>query len=251
MIIRLVLIWASVLICSLWIGNPSAVASTCTWRQTFNDSFDGTSLNTSVWNTTYGSGNNGEQQRYVPDAFQLGNGVLKIKAEKRNTDGYPYTSGIITTQDRFSQRYGYFKMRAKLSKGQGLWPAFWLLPASKTYPWEVDIFEMLGNDSKTLHFSNHWADVNGEHRKNTHSFTGADYSKGFHIFGFKWSRTEMVWYVDYVERYRTKQGVPSEPMFLLANFAVGGHWPGNPDASTPFPSYLQIDYIQVYEQVCH
>ena len=94
-------------------GSP-AVASTCTWRQTFNDSFDGTTLNTSLWDTTYGSGNNGEQQRYVPDAFELGNGVLKIKAEKRNTDGYPYTSGIITTQDRFSQRYGYFKMRAKL-----------------------------------------------------------------------------------------------------------------------------------------
>jgi beta-glucanase (GH16 family) len=48
-------------------------------------------------------------------------------------------------------------------------------------------------------------------------------------------------------RHRTSQGVPSEPLFLIANLAIGGEWPGDPDASTPFPGYLEIDYIRVYE----
>jgi beta-glucanase (GH16 family) len=77
-----------------------------------------------------------------------------------------------------------------------------------------------------------------------------DYSEDFHIFAVVWNRKELIWYIDYQERFRTEHHIPTEPFFLLANLAVGGHWPGDPDQTTPFPSYYEIDYIHVYQQEC-
>jgi beta-glucanase (GH16 family) len=223
----------------------------CEWRPTFDDDFNGVSLDTSKWSTQYPSGNGGEQQYYAPDAFTLQDGILKITAEKRTMQNYPYTSGIITTRGTFSQQYGFFALRAKLPKGQGFWPAFWMLPVQPNYPTEIDVFEMLGNAPNIIYMTNHWMGSDKEPQKNQIAYLGADFSAGFHTFAVRWSASELIWSVDGVEQYRTSVGIPNSPMFLLANFAVGGTWPGNPDSSTPFPSQMQIDYVHVYQYQCH
>ena len=227
-----------------------AAPMSCNWQFTFGDEFAGTNLNTAKWNTQYPSGNSGEKQYYAPDAVTLQDGMLKITAENRQMNGYPYTSGIITTQKRFSQKFGFFIIRAKLPNGQGFWPAFWMLPAQPDYPTEIDVFEMLGNDPSVIYMSNHWKDTGAGHRQQIISYQGPDFSTKFHTFSLLWNPSELIWYVDGVELYRTKEGVPATPMFLLVNLAVGGRWPGDPDGTTPFPSSMEVDYLHVYKRTC-
>src|SRR4030065_2742641 len=103
--------------------STKALASSrgCKYQLTFHDEFNGTNLDPTKWNVQYPSGNGGEQQFYTPEAISLQDGVLKITAEKRSMQGYPFTSGIITTKGTFSQQYGIFSMRAKLPNGKGFW----------------------------------------------------------------------------------------------------------------------------------
>ncbi len=222
----------------------------CDWQLTFGDDFDGTNLDTAKWNTQYPSGNSGEKQHYASEAITLQDGILKITAEDRQMKGYPYTSGIITTQERFSQKFGLFTIRAKLPKGQGFWPAFWMLPERPDYPTEIDIFEMLGKDTSTIYMSNHWKDNEERRQQVIVPYQGPDFSTKFHTFSLLWSPSELIWFVDGVEQYRTTDGVPATPMFLLVNLAVGGNWPGNPDKTTPFPSSMEVDYLHVYTRTC-
>ncbi len=242
----------SLLVGSFFSTSAQAYAKNpaCAYQLSFNDEFNGTSLDATKWRTQFPSGNGGEQQFYTPDALSIQNGMLSITAQKQSAHGFPYTSGIITTQQNFAQTYGFFTMRAKLPAGQGFWPAFWMLPAQPDYPTEVDVFEMLGNAPGTLYMSNHWHDDKLGHQKNIVSYDGPDYSKDFHTFSILWTPRELIWYVDGVQRYQTTVGVPDMPMYLLMNLAVGGDWPGNPNSSTPFPSSMLIDYIRVYRYDC-
>jgi beta-glucanase (GH16 family) len=233
-------------------STPTPVPPTSPWRLVFQDEFDGPTLDTATWNTAYwwgrtNAGNN-EAQYYADDAFELGNSTLRIKAERRSMAGFDYTSGIITTFGRFSQTYGRFEMRAKVPKGQGLWPAFWLVPQSKAWPPEIDIFEILGHRTNTAYMANHWKSATGAHQQTSDGYTGPDFSQAFHTFAVEWMPSEIIWYVDGVEQFRSSQGIPTEPMYIIANLAVGGNWPGYPDGTTPFPSYLEIDYIRAYQR---
>jgi beta-glucanase (GH16 family) len=36
------------------------------------------------------------------------------------------------------------------------------------------------------------------------------------------------------------------PQFVILNLAVGGSWPGSPDATTVFPSTMLVDYVRIY-----
>ena len=216
---------------------------------TFDDEFIGSTLNTQRWNVKYSSGRS-ELQYYAPDAFSLSGGVLRITAEPRPQHGYPYTSGIITTQGRFAQQYGFFEIRAKVPAGQGLWPAFWLLHTGPT-PWtEIDIFEVLGHQPNKVYLSNHWPDAALQLQSASYPYIGPDFSDGFHTFALDWEPGLLTWYVDGQPRAQTTHNVPAEPMFLLANLAVGGNWPGKPNASTHFPAYLDIDYIRAFALGC-
>ncbi len=218
---------------------------------TFRDEFNGQTLDTSKWSTAFQSGNAGERQFFAPDAFKMLEGKLSIYAEERTSHGFPYTSGIITTEHTFAQRYGYFVTRAKLPAGKGFWSGFWLLPAGGHYPYEIDVFELLGHDPNTIYMSSHWSDQQGNDQSKTTPFTGhKDFSTEFHTFAIDWSPSELKWYVDGNLKYGTDQGVPSDSMFMLISLSVGGNWPGYPDKSTPFPGIMQIDYVRVYNENC-
>ncbi|MGC8668496.1 MAG: glycoside hydrolase family 16 protein [Chthonomonadales bacterium] len=222
------------------------------WKLTFHDEFNGDHLDTSKWIDSYPDGvrthSNNEQQYYAPDGYEVRGGLLRLRAEKRSMGGMPYTSGIVTTYGKFSQMYGWFEIRARFPKGKGFWPAFWLLPADKRWPPEIDVLEILGHEPNKVYMTNHWRDAQGRHLSNGGAWVGPDFSQDFHTFAVDWSPDTIVWYVDGVERFRSSRGVPAMPMYVLVNLAVGGDWPGNPDASTPFPSTMDVDYVRVYRR---
>ena len=222
-----------------------------------------------IWRTNYGDRveygtsrrtlpDNGELEIYVDpdvrdargslglDPFSVRGGILEIKAQPTPPEvaprigGYRFTSGVITTQPSFSQTYGYFEMRAKLPGGKGLWPAFWLLPADQSWPPEIDVMESIG-DPGHVYMTPH------SKTANLHGFEANIDPHAFHVFAVSWDRDELIYYIDGEERGRAP--TPSDmnkPMYMLANLAVGGNWPGNPDASTPFPAIYAIDYIRAY-----
>lgn len=222
------------------------------WRTTFRD---GRSADAFDLRTIKG---NKEAELYVDpefapagrplglDPFKVRGGVLDITAEpapppaRAALRGYRYVSGLITTQPSFRQTYGYFEMRARLPAGKGVWPAFWLLPADFSWPPEIDVMESVGDPSK------YYVTVHSKVMKD--GGTEVPIAPGaFHTFAVSWDPKNLVWYVDgrEVKRLPTPPDL-NKPMFMLANVALGGDWAGQPDASTPFPATLSIDYIRAY-----
>ncbi len=221
------------------------------WRLTFHDEFSGNRLDTKKWHDQYWHGrthSNNELQYYAPDGYEVRNGVLRLRAERRAMGGMNYTSGMIASHDKFAQQFGCFEVRARFPKGKGFWPAFWLLPATRKWPPEIDVLEILGHETSKVYFSTHWREVGGKHQFKTFHWSGPDFGKEFHTFAAEWKPGEVIWYVDGRERARSQHGIPAEPMYLIANLAVGGDWPGNPDVTTAFPGVMEIDWIRVYER---
>ena len=147
--------------------------------------------------------------------------------------------------------HGYVEMRAKLPAGRGLWPAFWLLTTHyvEDVP-EIDVMEFLGQDVDTLYHTYHYFDIEDNWRKistPSYTVTAENWTLDFHTFGMAWSPTEIIYYVNGVETRRITDEdylITGQAMYLIANLAVGGNWPGSPDASTQFPATFEIDYIR-------
>lgn len=226
--------------------TPSAPTETLT----FSDEFDGAALDTKKWIDSYPNGKrthaNHEQQYYATNGYVVRDGKLSLIARHEAAGGMPYTSGMIASYGKFEQKYGKFEIRAKFPKGRGLWPAFWLLPVSNAWPPEIDILEILGHDTECVYFTNHWRAASGSVPNQQGKLRGMDFSKDFHTFTLVWKPDVLIWSVDGVEQFRTTEHVPQEPMYVIANLAVGGDWPGFPDEKTPFPSQMDIDYIRVW-----
>lgn len=234
------------------LGPRAAAGQQPGWRLVFSDEFNTDTFDTARWKTAFPWGRDrrhlGELQRYTPEGVTLGDGNLRIVARPTDRGGYGYTSGLISSHASFAQEYGRFEMRARLPLGQGLWPAFWLLPETERWPPEIDVFEALGHQTDTVYMNVHWREE-GKHLQRKGTFSGPDFSANYHTFAVEWNPREIVWFVDGIERHRVEDANPRGPMYLLANLAVGGEWPGAPDASTPFPAVFAIDYIRVYEWV--
>jgi beta-glucanase (GH16 family) len=193
---------------------------------------------------------------YVGDARIISNGVLNITATQATAryggQTFPYRTGMVRMKT--AQRYGYFEIRAKLPPGQGLWPAFWLMPSvyDDSAIWEIDGFEAPSTAATSIYMNAHWGSGFGTATamQNLSSFSG-NFIDAFHVFGISWESDAIVWYVDGVERKRqTASGanIPPVPMQLICNLEIGGSWPGSPDSTTPFPAVYQVDYIRVYRK---
>lgn len=243
-------------------ATPDGRPLTLTFFDEFNDpGFNGDP--SPRWRTTFGNGTmtglaartiptNHELEFYVDrslgvDPFRIHHGYLDITAKHTppelipQLNGYAYTSGIITTQPSFSQLYGYFEIRAQIPGGKGVWPAFWLLPADGTWPPEIDVVESVG-DPSTVYTATH-SNARAPQGGTAHIAPGE-----FHTFAVSWDPSNVIFYVD--GRQIEEQTTPSDmhkPMFMLANLAIGGDWPGAPDATTHFPVKFRIDYIRAYE----
>ncbi|WP_267359197.1 MULTISPECIES: family 16 glycosylhydrolase [unclassified Methylobacterium] len=256
-------------------GDVAVMGPPAGWTVAFEDRFERLSLwdaGFGTWQPSYRSGarsnaDNRESQYYVDprpgrDApvlqrlapFRAGPEGLVISArpipqvDSRSAAGQAYASGMLTTAMSFRFTYGYAEIEARVPKGKGTWPAFWLLPAAGGWPPEIDVMEVLGDAT-----DGYWATLHlgaaGNHREIQERVKATDLSKGFHAYAVQWTAAEIAWFLD----GRRVFAVPTpaalhEPMYLLVNLAVGGTWPGPPDAGTPFPAEMAVRRIRVLTQ---
>lgn len=241
-----------------------------TWKLAFADDFNGDKLDTKKWHTchwwsstTCSIETNNELELYTKRNVSVADGVLRLQARREsavawNGKTYGYTSGMVSTGGRegeiapgFVYRYGYLEAKVKVPKGKGLWPALWTLPVNRGWPPEIDAMEILGDKPRETNMHYHYKrKADGGHVDVGKAWTGPDFSAGWHTFGVNWQPDAITWYVDGVERFRytDRAYITSEPSYVLLNLAVGGNWPGSPNASTPFPSTYLVDWVRVYQK---
>lgn len=251
---------------------PAALLSQ-EWHLVWADEFEGTALDTSRWSYMTGDGTayglpsgwgNNELQYYSEENVGVSGGNLVITAKQQSYGGKGYTSGRIRTLGKGDWTYGRIEFSAKMPQGQGFWAAIWMLPSEEVYGgWaasgEIDIVESLGHETQTvygtLHYGGTWpANTSSGTYYTTDSWT---FSQRFHDFALEWEEGVMRWYVD-GNLYQTQTSWTSsggsypapfdQDFHLLVNLAVGGNWPGAPDASTSFPQELALDYIRIYQR---
>jgi beta-glucanase (GH16 family) len=253
---------------------PSAFAGEG-WRLVWSDEFDqpnGSAPNPTNW--VYDLGGNGwgnaELEGYTDrrenSRIENGNLVIEAREEKfTGKDGKPrnYTSARLKTLGKQSWAYGRIEARMKLPRGQGVWPAFWMMgddirKAGWPSAGEIDIMENIGKEPATVHGTIHGPGYSGP------GGIGAPYkipnakplADDFHIFAIEWETNRITWFLDDHAYFSVtpeklppgKKWVYDHPHFILLNLAIGGHWPGNPDSSTKFPQQLLIDYVRVYRR---
>lgn len=220
------------------------------WILVFHDDFNGDAVDTKTWNIEdWASRRNNELQYYHPDEVYVDNGYLILRSRPGEHGGRQYTSGAVNSKDKFEFTFGKVEVRAKLPKGQGIWPAIWMLPHDRSWPPEIDIMEMLGHEPNKTYMTYHWGTYPDHFLDNGH-YKGPDFSADFHTYGIEWEPDEIRWYVDGVLRktYVESAHIVRVPNYILLNTAVGGDWPGSPDSSTVFPQYFEIDYVKVWQK---
>jgi beta-glucanase (GH16 family) len=229
--------------------------------QPFIDSFEGESLDSASWGTCYWWGctiaSNKELQWYERSQVRVADGVLHLTAEAVPVDSpedgwFRYRSGMISSgpskrggKPRFAFTYGAVEARLRVPAGKGLWSALWMLPAFGTNRPEVDIVEILGKNTRVSYHFLHGR-IKYSSKGFNHTEQGADLADGWHVYRLEWLPGMLRWYLDGKLIFTVKSDeVPDEPMYVMANLAVGGHWPGSPTNSTQFPATLSIDYIEI------
>lgn len=247
---------------------PLAHATSSTgWPVVWRDEFDGragTRPSATNWTAeTGGDGwGNGELEHYTnrPENARLdGEGHLVIEARNETFGNRHYTSARLITSRTFKRTYGRFEARIRLPTGKGLWPAFWMLGTSAaTEGWpacgEIDVMEFLGHEPNQVHGTIHGPCYSGGDGIGG-AWTlpdGKSFSDGFHDFAVEWEPGIIRWLVDGAEYRRTttddlhgRTWVFDQSFFILLNLAVGGNWPGNPDAKTQFPARMIVDWVRV------
>ncbi|GIG41780.1 glycoside hydrolase family 16 protein [Cellulomonas phragmiteti] len=243
-------------------GGPApAAVGDVLWSQEF-DGPAGTSPDTTQWRFDTGANGwgNAELQNYTTsrDNSALdGEGNLVLTARKQ-ADG-SYTSARLTTKGKVALTYGRIEARIKLPKGQGIWPAFWMLGDNNaTWPatGEIDIMEYVGKEPNYVYGTVHGpgylgaGGISGAYRHPQNQ----DFADAFHTYAIDWKPGEITWLVDGQQYHRvTRSDVGANPwlfdapFYLLLNVAVGGEWPGYPDATTSFPQQMKVDWIRVVD----
>ena len=230
----------------------------------WNEEFNGTALDNSSWNYETGGGGwgNNELENYTnsPKNSFLTKGYLVIEARKETMGANEYTSARLQTKGKKEFTYGRMDIRAKLPKGQGIWPAIWMLGGNiSTTPWpacgEIDIMELLGHQPAKTYGTMHWGNVGAgsTHIGSEYALGNGNFSDKFHVFTIIRSADKIEWFVDDHKFFTgniadvTGNNPFDKPFFFILNVAVGGNWPGSPDANTSFPQRMIVDYIRVFE----
>ena len=238
-------------------------------KLTWSDEFSGNALDTTKWSYQTGDGcseglcgwGNNENQWYQSDNVKVSNGRLVIEARTEAVGGKQYSSGRIRTKGLADFQYGRLEASIKIPTGQGIWPAFWMLPTQQVYGgWpmsgEIDIMEAIGREPTktfgTLHYGPAWP--NNKHQGSAVELLNNEiFADKFHEFAIDWTPGKITWSMDGASYLTlTKDTVTpwpfNEQFHFLLNVAVGGSWPGNPDGTSTFPQQMQVDYVRVYDR---
>ncbi|PSB44121.1 hypothetical protein C7B80_21850 [Cyanosarcina cf. burmensis CCALA 770] len=229
------------------------------WQIVFNDDFRNSKLDSSKWSSCFfwadkegcTNGGAGDLQWFSPNNVSVGGGILRLRAERKPSNGLNYTSGMIASHDKFAFQYGYVEFRAKVPKGNGFWPTLWLLSQNKNWPPEIDVAEFVGSNTNNVYMTLHYQNGSGAKDSSSGWWGGIDFSADYHTYGLLWEADKLVWYVDGVERrrYINSDNIPDEPMYVAATLALGKAWTNKPpDSSTRLPERLSIDYVKVWQR---
>jgi beta-glucanase (GH16 family) len=242
------------------------------WKLVWSDEFQGESINEANWNLLVAEAGrfNGEWQRYTDSHANayVENDCLVIRAIHEGDAIAPgqYSSARLHTAQKHAWKYGRISARIQLPYGEGIWPAFWMLGANidengGDTPWpqsgEIDILELYGSkDDAVVEANIHYADKSGAHamlESPAFKLEQGKFSDNFHVFELEWDATEIAWLVDGKEYASTPISSDEfsefhKEFFILLNIAVGGHSAGQPDSTSPFPQYMYIDWVRVYQR---
>ena len=259
---------AAALILSALIGSP--LPAQAAWQLVWSDEFtqaDGTPPDPAKWGYDIGTGSGGwgnnELEYYTSrtNNARIVGGQLVIEARQESYAGSSYTSARLLTKDKWSWTYGRIEARIKIPRGQGIWPAFWMLGANiGSVGWptcgEIDILENIGREPAIVHGTVHGPGYSGGSGiGGSYSLTNnAAFADDFHLYAVEWTTNQIKWFVDSQQYFAvTPASLPggttwvfTQPQFLLLNVAVGGTWPGSPDGTTVFPQRMTVDYVRVY-----
>ena len=235
---------------------PATTLNLDGYKRTFDDEFDELSVSAAGpgtrWFTAtkenFGDARFVEQKDGFP--FTVEKGILRIEAAKK---GGGWQSGILASADPkgggFSQKFGYFEMRARFPKSRGMWPAFWLLgqPSltdKKRTNVEIDVVEHYGVLPTAINSTLHLWHADGKHWAKGDFIAAPGLTDDFHNYGVMVDEANVVWYFDGVEVQRQK--TPEEakvPLYMIVNLAMGGGWPIDEAVS---PSFMEVDYVRAY-----
>lgn len=229
----------------------------------WSDEFDGTAVDPAKWGYDLGGSGwgNRELEFYTssPENAFVGGGHLTIQARQQAQGGRAYTSARLLTKGKQSFRFGRLDVRARLPRGQGLWPAFWLLGDDiDQHSWpacgEIDVMELRGQEPgkmlSTLHFGTSGADH--RYQGTSTALASGSFADDFHLFSVVRSRDQLRFFLDGRPYYTftAADAAPypfNNPFFVVLNVAVGGDFVGSPDATTAFPQQMQVDYVRYYQ----
>ena len=255
---------------------PAPAPAPSSWTLVWSDEFDGaagSAPNAANWNSELGNAENGgwgnhELEYYTAaprNASLDGNGMLVITAQKTPNAGpcwdgsqCGYTSARMQTRGKVSFTYGKVEARMQIPAGQGLWPAFWALGETGDWPasGELDIMEYIGKTPNTVYGTAHGPGYSGANGLGKAYQASSPIANDFHVYTLIKRPNEVIWQIDGIEyQHITPASLPSgttwvfeKPFFILLNLAVGGDWPGSPDASTVFPAQMKVDWVRVYKE---
>jgi beta-glucanase (GH16 family) len=267
--------WCWLILC-LVVGSSAQTGprASSQWTLVWSDEFNGPNgspVDSSKWSLENGGNGWGNQElEYYtgrPQNSYQQDGALVIKVLKEKYTGPEgvtrnYTSARLKTQGKFSQTYGRFEARIKIPRGQGIWPAFWMLGSNvEKEGWpacgEIDVMENIGKEPALVHGTIHGPGYSGRGGIGSPFALPDDqlFGDDFHVFAVEWEPAAIRFYVDsHLYATRTPAGLPKggrwvydHPFFLLLNVAVGGVWPGTPDGTSVFPQTMLVDYVRVYK----
>ena len=251
------------------------------WALVWSDEFDGPAgarVDPTKWSYDIGDGcargicgwGNNEKEYYSDapaNAALNGHGQLMIVARiaPAGTTCYygecRYRSAKITTLGKMLTTSGRVEARIRLAAGQGLWPAFWMLGCiTPDMHWpdcgEIDIMENKGSQLSTTSSALHGPGYSGETPfAHSHKLPRGKLADDFHTFAVEWDSTQVRWFVDDNQHYavtrnavlRYGRSVLGQPLYVILNLAVGGHFDGDPASDAIFPATMLVDYVRVYK----
>jgi beta-glucanase (GH16 family) len=220
---------------------------------TFRDEFNGSAPDSSIWRSWTG----GTGTTYDSSQSAVANGELKISAV-RTSSGWT-SAGLDTCYGRFAQRYGYFEARMRFSAGYGAWPAFWMTEGyTAGHRNELDVSEILANpvggtraDTSARYYATvHYDDGSGAPAQQFGGWpynSPVDLAGGWHVYAMSWQPWRVGFYIDGVRwtSFVDTIHIPTVPMCVIFDLAMGGSWPGPTTTSTPSPSTLEVDWVRV------
>ncbi|MBR5535389.1 MAG: carbohydrate binding domain-containing protein, partial [Clostridia bacterium] len=247
-------------------------ASVEDWSLVWSDEFENDGIDAEKWNVIDQGGGfgNEEEQYYRPENATVEDGVLKITAKKENYNGHKYTSAKLTTMHKADFTYGRFEARIKLPEGQGLWPAFWMMPTDSEYgTWaasgELDIMEARGRFPQVvggaLHYGGKWPE--NVYSNKDYIFPDETSIGDYHTYSMEWEPGEVRWYVDnelyfthnewsttgeYGEEAYVYPAPFDKDFYIILNLAIGGTFDNYLVPSDEMlPAVMEVDYVRVYE----